>query len=217
MPKVGVVVYSDYVCPYSYLAERPLKLAAADRDVEIEWRPCELRPYPVETLRPESDDLRRIWRDSVYPLARRLDVPIALPSVSPQPYTRLAFEGYQYAREHGAALAYNERMLRAFFVEELDIGDLDTLCALSGEVGLDQHEYRWALVEGRYSEAHDKALARARADQVTHVPTFLIGGHRIEGMPTVDVLSDAIEREFQRLDSEPDADATAPAGGASGC
>jgi predicted DsbA family dithiol-disulfide isomerase len=79
--------------------------------------PFELRPYPNETLRPEGDYLQRAWHQSVYPIARMMGVPIKLPDVSPQPHTHLAFEGYQYAREHGQGNAHNDRVLQAFFVE----------------------------------------------------------------------------------------------------
>lgn len=72
-----------------------------ERDIEVEWMPFELRPEPDETLRPEGDYLQRAWRQSVFPLARRMGVPINLPPVSTQPHTHLAFEGYQFAREHG--------------------------------------------------------------------------------------------------------------------
>jgi predicted DsbA family dithiol-disulfide isomerase len=63
--------------------------------------PFELRPYRAPTLRPEGDYLQRAWQQSVYPLARKLGVPIKLPTVSPQPHTHLALEGYQYAKEQG--------------------------------------------------------------------------------------------------------------------
>jgi hypothetical protein len=79
--------------------------------------PFELRPEPQPTLRPEGEYLQRAWSQSVYPLARRMGVPIVLPPVSPQPHTHLAFEGYQYAREHGKGSEYNHRVLEAFFVE----------------------------------------------------------------------------------------------------
>ena len=34
-------------------------------------------------LRPEGDYLQRAWRQSVYPIARQMGVPIKLPTVSP--------------------------------------------------------------------------------------------------------------------------------------
>src|SRR4029079_19039542 len=89
--------------------------------------PYGLRPYPNPTLRPEGDYLRRAWSQSVYPIARQMGVPITLPPMSPQPHTHLAFEGYQYAREHGKDNDYNHRVLEAFFVEGQDIGNIGVL------------------------------------------------------------------------------------------
>src|SRR5436305_12071715 len=100
--------------------------------------PFELRPYPNTTLRPEGDYLQRAWAQSVYPLARRMGVPITLPRVSPQPHTHLAFEGYQYAREHGKGNAYNHRVLEAFFRDGQDIGDIGVLTRPAAEVGRDE-------------------------------------------------------------------------------
>jgi len=98
---VKIRVYSDYVCPFCYLAEFPLQEAIKGKDVEVEWMPFELRPYPKPTLRPEGEYLQRAWSQSVFPLARFMGVPIVLPSVSPQPHTHSAFEGFQYAKDHG--------------------------------------------------------------------------------------------------------------------
>ena len=43
--------------------------------------PFELRPYPNQTLRPDGEYLQRAWRQSVYPIARQMGVPITLPKV----------------------------------------------------------------------------------------------------------------------------------------
>src|SRR5436853_5245801 len=114
--------------------------------------PFELRPYPNETLRPEGDYLRRAWRQSVYPTARQMGVPIKLPTVSPQPHSHLAFEGFQFAKEHGKANEYNHRVLKAFFVESQDIGDIGVLTKLAGEVGLDGKEFGEVLRSRKYRE-----------------------------------------------------------------
>lgn len=190
---VKIRVYSDYVCPYCFLAEFPLKEAIDGKDVEIEWMPLELRPEPTPTLRPEGEYLQRAWRDSVYPLARQMGVPIVLPKVSPQPYTRAAFEGLQYAKEHGKENEYTDRLFRAFFQEEQDIGRLDVLAALAGEVGLDPTDFHAALETGRYHEAHQAALRHAVEEMgITSVPTFIIGGHVIPGLPRKELLERAI-------------------------
>ncbi len=193
-----VRVFSDYVCPYCFLAERPLAeaLEAVGLDTGIvDWRPFELRPEPVPTLRPEDAYLQSVWPAHVYPLAERLGVPIVLPRVSPQPYTRLAFEGHLFAAERGLGHAYTGRMFRAFFQEERDIGDLDVLTGLAAALGLDAAAYRAALAEGRYRAAHQARLREARETyRVSVVPTFIIGERRIEGVPGVGALVDALQR-----------------------
>ena len=93
--------------------------------------PFELRPEPHPTLRPEGEYLQRAWQQSVYPIARRMGVPIKLPPVSPQPHTYLAFEGYQYAKDYGKGNDYNHRVLEAFFVEGQDIGQIGVLTGLA--------------------------------------------------------------------------------------
>lgn len=156
--------------------------------------PFELRPEPHETLRPEGDYLRRAWRQSVYPLARRMGVPITLPSVSPQPHTHLAFEGYQFAREHGRGNEYNHRVLEAFFVESRDIGDIGVLTKLAGEVGLDRAAFETALRNRTYREAHREALRHAYQEAgVTGVPMFVIGGRVLTGLQDKETLETAIE------------------------
>lgn len=190
---IKIRVYSDYVCPYCFLAEFPLKEAVEGKDVEIEWMPFELRPEPTPTLAPEGEYLQRVWADSVYPLAQQMDVPIVLPKVSPQPYTGLAFEGFQYAKEHGKGNEYTDRLFRAFFQEEQDIGQLDVLTRLAGEVGLDESEFRAVLETRRYSETHQAALRHAVEEMgITSVPTFVIGAHVIPGLPGKELLERAI-------------------------
>jgi predicted DsbA family dithiol-disulfide isomerase len=117
-----------------------------------------------------------------------MGVPIMLPTVSPQPYTRLAFEGFAYAEEHGLGRRYTERMFRAFFVEQRDIGRPDILAAVAGELGLDAGEFRAGLDSGRYFDVHQQALRRAQQLQITVAPTFLVENGRLEGMPTAESL-----------------------------
>lgn len=189
---VTIKVYSDYVCPYCFLLEKPLNEAIQGRDVELEWLPFELRPEPNPTLRPEDDYLQTTWKQSVYPFAEQLGVEIKLPTISPQPYTHLAFEGFQFAKAHGRGNAYTDRLFRAFFQENQDIGDVDVLTALAGEVGLDQVAYRDALENRTYKEAHQEAL-KASAN-ITSVPTVQIGNETLVGLQSKERLVEAIEK-----------------------
>ena len=163
--------------------------------------PFELRPEPHPTLHPEGEYLQRAWSQSVFPIARRMGVPIVLPPVSPQPHTHLAFEGYHYAREHGKGNDYNHRVLEAFFVQGQDIGDTDVLTRLAGEVGLDEQEFLQALQERKYRQAHQAALRHAYEEVgVSGVPMFVVGRHVLTGLQDRETLEAAIDEELARSD-----------------
>jgi predicted DsbA family dithiol-disulfide isomerase len=126
-----------------------------------------------------------------------MGVPITLLPVSPQPHTHLAFEGYQYARDHGKGNEYNHRVLRAFFVEGQDIGQIDMLTKLAGEVGLDEKEFEEALRNRKYRQAHQQALRHDYEEAgVTGVPMFLIGSRVLTGLQDRETLEAVIEEEL---------------------
>lgn len=165
--------------------------------------PFELRPYPQPTLQPEGDYLKQAWQQSVYPIAQQMGVEIKLPQVSPQPHTHLAFEGFQYAKEHGKANEYNHRVLKAFFVEGQDIGQLDVLANLAGEVGLDRQEFEQALRTRKYQHLHQRALRHAYEEAgVTGVPMFVIGSHVLSGLQDRQSLEAVIEAELKERGGE---------------
>ncbi len=185
----SVTVYSDYVCPYCFFAEHLISQVAANETLTIEWMPYELRPDPQPTLRPDGEYLERVWRDSVYPMAERLGIPIKLPNISPQPHTGLAFEGYQYALSQGQGPAYTHRMFTAFFQEERNIGDLSVLTELAEELRFEALDFRYALESRKYRERHRQALRHAQEEMhITVVPTLFKGNHRLEGLPSLSQL-----------------------------
>ena len=145
--------------------------------------PFELRPHPTPTLRPEGSYLQRAWRDAVYPLAERMGVRIRLPEVSPQPYTRLAFEGLEFAKDHGAADEYNSGVMRAFFQRSEDIGDPAVLTSVASAAGLPPDAFRSALDQRTYSDRVALLLRHATEEVgVTGVPLFVIGNQRLSGV-----------------------------------
>jgi predicted DsbA family dithiol-disulfide isomerase len=163
------------------------------KDVDVEWMPFELRPEPHPTLEPGGNYLQEAWARSVYPIAERMGVKIVLPAISPQPHTRLAFEGYQHAKERGKGNEYNHAVLEAFFREGKDIGSAGVLAGLAAQVGLDVDEFRRDLETGAYREAHRRALEHAYGEAgITAVPTFVIGDRVLAGLQAREDLEEAI-------------------------
>lgn len=185
-----VDVYIDYVCPFCFLFDEALEELKRERDVEVRIRPFELRPDPVPTLLPEDDYLPRVWGKSVYPMAQRLGIDISLPTVSPQPRTEKAFMVLQLAQERGLAEKYSEAMFKAFFQDDLDIGQDEVIVAVAMSVGLDRAEVEDAL-------ASDERRVQQQADQehavntvgITMVPSVLVDGHPVHGVPSASRLT----------------------------
>jgi predicted DsbA family dithiol-disulfide isomerase len=84
--------------------------------------------------------------------------------------------------------------LKAFFVEGQDIGDIDVLTRLSGEVGLDEKEFDQTLRTRKYREVHRQALRHAYEEAgVSGVPMFVIGDRVLTGLHRRETLVSAIE------------------------
>lgn len=172
--KIRIDVWSDYVCPYCYL-ELPLLDRLQEEygpRIEIYWRAYELRPEPAPPLDPSGDYLRTAWTSSVYPLAKERGMVMRLPPI--QPRSRKALEAAAHARSEGQFDEMHRAILRAFFEEGRDIGDMRVLLDIAAAVGLDPLSLKNALDEGRYTEAvlQDQRLAYDLG--LSAVPTMLV-------------------------------------------
>jgi predicted DsbA family dithiol-disulfide isomerase len=171
---IRIDVWSDYVCPFCYLelpALQRLQQAFGDR-ITVVWRAFELRPAPKPTLDPDGEYLHSTWNRAVYPMAEQRGMRLKLPPV--QPRSRLALEAAAFADSHGRFAAMHEALFRAFFEQGRDIGDVEVLCAVGRESGLDPGALRQALQEGRHTAAVLDDERRAQALGVSGVPILFV-------------------------------------------
>jgi len=193
-----IKVWIDFVCPYCLLGEAVIQEATTGLNVEVEWMPLELRPYPTPTLRPEDDYLPDAWRSGVYPTAKRMGIDIKLPTVSPQPYTRTAFLGLQYAAKQGKADAYVDVVLKAFFQQDLDIGNVDVLKNIYVELGLSPKELDRVVASNEANALHEQGLDEAARYGIRAVPSLAVGEQVLSGMPDAKRLREYL---VQQIDS----------------
>lgn len=192
---IKIQVWTDFVCPFCLLGEAIIEKAIEGLEVEIEWMPFELRPYPTPTLKPEDEYLPRVWKASVYPMAERLGVPIQLPTVSPQPYTRKAFLGLQYAKQQGKGNEYTTDVMKAFFQQNLNIGEDQVLKNILANLGLNPAELDEFVNSPQANAQHDADLQYAKQLGIQAVPSLAVGEQFFSGVPSVQALRDAIQRE----------------------
>ncbi|MGE6257690.1 DsbA family oxidoreductase [Heyndrickxia sporothermodurans] len=197
---IKIKAYSDFICPFCFLGKGPLDEIVKEKDVEVEWMPFELRPSPYPKIDPwKEPDKLSSWDLFILPTAKKLGVEMRLPHVSPHPYTYLAFEGYQYAKEQGKGNEFHHRVFTAFFQEEQNIEDVEVLTKLAGEVGLSETDFREALVTRKYREVHQEALNHAYEEaKIMAVPTLIIGDEVIQGLASKERLAKAIDKELEK-------------------
>ena len=178
-----ILFISDYVCPYCLVAKEALRRALDKMGVEakIVYQPYELTPEPKERVDTYHDQRRRANYQILAEPCRQLGLDMKLPpKVIPRPYTRLAFEGWYYACDHGRGEEYNDSVYRAYFIREQDIGETTVLAALAEQVGLDPGDFTKALEEGRYTEKERQAVQYAREVlKPQGVPTIFVDGRKL--------------------------------------
>lgn len=178
-----ILFISDYVCPYCLVAKEALHRALEKLGLEapITYQPHELTPEPKERVDTYHDQRRRANYQILVEPCRQMNLDMNLPpKVIPRPYTRLAFEGWFYACDHGKGEAYNDLVYRAYFIQEQDIGQLDVLSDLAKQVGLDHKDFRQALETGRYTQKEQEAVRYTREVlKPKGVPTIYVDGREI--------------------------------------
>lgn len=193
-----IKVYSDYVCPFCFLVKHPFEEAIEGKDVEVEWMPYELRPEPMPKLDPVNDPSKlQLWEKYINPAIKELGINMKLPNVSPHPYTGITFEGFHYANEYGKGKEYNDKVFKAFYQEERNIGDIEVIVSLLNELGFDVENCRQILSSGKYKELQKQAIRYAQNEaNIQVVPTFIIGDTIIKGMASKEEFENAIRREL---------------------
>lgn len=180
---LDILFATDFVCPYCLVAKEALRQSLEELGVEakITLQPLELTEEPKPRIDTCHDENRKAHYQILVEPCRQLGLDMKLPpNVCPRPYTRLAFEGYFYAQEQEKGEEYADRVYRAYFIDEQDIGDIEVLCRLAAETGLEKDDFRQALADGIYSEEEKKAVRYTREQlQVQVVPTIYINGKQI--------------------------------------
>ena len=201
---LGIIVYSDYVCPWCYIGHERIERLAREHPVAIEWRPFELHPETPRdgarlTGRLGSSERARAWSRNILALAAESNIPMAMPQVIANSHR--ALEAAEFARTTGAFNAMHRALFAAYFEHGRDIGDIDVLCEIARECGVDDQRLRQALADETFAAEIDRITNEARANEVLSTPTFIFeGGFRMTGAQDYNVFESITTRLLARRD-----------------
>jgi len=202
------IVYSDYLCPWCFNASVRLRRVEAEYagQVELEWKSYLLRPEPrVHSDREAALAKFRRYTDSWLRPAAEEDggqFRVWASDEGPPSHSIPAHRVAKAARRVGpeAFSAMHERLLQAYFVENRDISQSETLRSLWDELALPGPAFE--VAEG--SEILDEVLADHREaldSGATGVPSVRLAGNPavIVGAHPIDLYRRWVDRSLERL------------------
>ena len=211
-PPLSIDIVSDVVCPWCYIGKRKLEAALARRAsddaqrVQVRWLAFQLNPdIPaggvdrrsyLETKFGGPERAKQIYA-RIKAAGDEVGIPFQLEGIVRQPNTVDAHRLTAWAQDLDLAAsdALVERLFRAYFVDGINIGDIDALAQLAGDAGFDATAARAWLASDSGRKDIEAEERRARALGVTGVPFFVFNDRlAVSGAQPPEVLLEAIEQ-----------------------
>lgn len=115
--------------------------------------------------------------------------------------SRLAQELGKWADTQTGGEVIHDALYRAYFVDAVNVGDVDALLTIAGDVGLDVYAAREVLQSRSFSDAVDADWDLSRRYGVTGVPTFVAAQKAVVGAQPYEVLENLLQEAGAELNS----------------
>ncbi|HZA94900.1 MAG TPA: DsbA family oxidoreductase [Burkholderiaceae bacterium] len=213
-PPLSIDIISDVVCPWCYVGKRRLEAALAQRavdaaqPVEVRWHAFELNPdIPASGVDRRSyleqkfggpERAKQIYA-RIKAAGDEVGISFEFDRIVRQPNTINAHRLIAWAQDTDLEIsdALIERLFRAYFVEGIDIGDIDALARLAGDAGFDATAARSWLASDAGRAAIRAEEQRAHALGVTGVPFFVFNQRlAVSGAQSSEVLLGAMKQAW---------------------
>lgn len=193
-PDFPLVVFGDFICPWSYAVLGVVDRLAAGHGLRPWWRPHLLRPDTPPEGTPYEDlshrDATVAWLKEVAPEeSARMVWPERVA------HSMLAFQGLEYADDHRRGWAYAEAVFDALWVQGADIGRPAVLQAAGARAGLDPDDLGRALSSDHYRRRTLAAADQTRRLEVTATPTLIVGRTRVNGWHYLEALEAVVAKQ----------------------
>ena len=194
---ITLEVFSDYVCPWCYLASARVARLKKEHGVKVE-----MVHFPLHPETPaQGKSLEELFAGRGYDIPKMQAQMRARMQAEGLPYgdrkmtynSRLAQELGKWADTQPGGEAIHDALFRAYFVEGRNIGDPDVLVQIAESVGLPGGKAREVLDKRSFKGAVDADWQKSREYGVTGVPTFVSGGRGVVGAQPYEALEQLVK------------------------
>jgi predicted DsbA family dithiol-disulfide isomerase len=213
-----IEVWSDYVCPFCYIGKRELENALEKTgykdQVEVELKSYQLSPDSPATSEigiyealakkyGTTVEQMKAQSEGIIDRAATLGLEYHYENMKPA-NTFKAHRLAKYAESVGKGAEMSERILKAYFNENKEIGLTEELVELGVEVGLDRQAIEDVLNDGTFAEDVLSDIQKASQLGVRGVPFFVFDNkYAISGAQPGEVFENAVRQVAKEAGLQP--------------
>lgn len=204
-----IEVWSDFICPFCYIGKRRLESALNQfeykNEVELVFKSFELDPNSKKKF---DENIHEI-------IAKKYNISVEQAKASNNQIVEQAkanglnynfddliptntFDAHRlshYAKTEGKMNELSERILKAYFVDALNISDHKVLAALACEVGLDSDKALKVLESDKYGAEVRKDEENASRLRISGVPYFVFNNkYSVSGAQPSELFLEVLEK-----------------------
>lgn len=186
-PPTRAVFWFDFHSPHAFLASLRVGELCRRLNIDLSWRPVQLAQLVGTGDEPGTVSARRWRRRDLQDWAALQGERIDYHEHYPLPTAR-ALRAAIYAQRQGRAESFVQQVMRAYWQQQLDISNLDTLAEIGGRVGLERAPLLQVPDDERFGSALSEHNKQAEAARVFGVPSVTVGGRLYFGNDRLDML-----------------------------
>lgn len=206
-----VEIWSDIVCPFCYIGKRNFEAALkqfSERDnIDITWKSFQLAPETPEkstdtiyeylaSRKGFSVEQAKQMYDQVTETAANAGLEYRF-DIAKVANTLKAHCLLHLANENNVGNDVKERLLKAYFIDGLDVGSDDVLISIGKEFGLSVDSVKDALESDTYKRAVSADIQEAQNLGISGVPFFVLNKkYGISGAQPVEHMLANIEKAY---------------------
>ena len=206
-----VEIWSDVMCPFCYIGKRRFEDALQQFEhkdaIEIEWKSFQLNPdletdpaininqyladkkgWTIDHAQQMNDHVTKMAAEAG--LTYNLDKAIVANSFKAHRFSHLA-------KSHGLGIAAEEALFKAYFTDNKNIDDNNTLIDLGEQIGLDAAEVKQVLESNAYTADVKHDVETAQHLGIQGVPFFVLNNkYAVSGAQAVPVFEQTLQKAY---------------------
>ena len=194
---MNVTVYYDYICPFCYLGTKRILALSNEFNLTMDWKGIEIHPeFPPQGKKRTRTLKSKSFIETIKEMAKEDNIEIKLPGFVTN--SRSILEASEYAKIKGRFLEFHIGAYEAYFLEGLNIGDIEVVLSIGEKAGLDKSELQECLSKRTMFDKIEENKKEAEDRLILGVPTFLFGDFPVHGNQSTQTMRHIIKRSLER-------------------